>query len=95
MRVLHTLGQAGCKTGTIAAWWMVWHVDSIYVQYSNFLPCFFADFHYLSGPGKIRCYSSVGIGYIPCTGHHWLLHCGGEGDAKAELQAIQMILGSP
>ena len=30
MQVLHTLGQAGCKTGTIAAWWVVWHVDSIY-----------------------------------------------------------------
>ena len=66
MRVLHTLGQAGCKTGTIAAWWTVWHVDSICDTVFQFfvllfcrlpLPvCFFADFHYLFGPGEIRCY---------------------------------------
>ena len=42
MRVLHTLGQVGCKTGTIAAWWMVWHVDSIYETVLHFF--------------EIRCY---------------------------------------
>lgn len=35
------------------------------------------------------------VGRLHTLYHHWLLHCGGEGDAKAELQVIQMILGSP
>ena len=55
MRVLHTLGQAGCKTGTILQHGGRCGMLIVFaIQYSNFLSCFFADLHYLFGPGEIR-----------------------------------------
>ena len=56
-QVLHTLGQAGCKIGTIAVWWVVWHVDSIYDTVFQFFALLFCRLpYYLFGPGEIRCY---------------------------------------